>query len=335
MMRPCSRSPICPIGTLRRGPALSDLIGKRGLGYINWHRGRKKIHRPEILDATIHDLKASAADHIAVTGDLVNLSLPDEYNRARGWLQTLGSPRDVTLVPGNHDIYVRSVQQAPAKYWADYMRGDDGLDRFPFVRRRGNVALIGLSTALPTAPLLATGRLGKRQLARLLEILDQTHGSFRIVLIHHPPLTQRYLRRLVDAADLRGVLADKGAELLLHGHDHRRAVVWLDGPQKKIPAVGVPSASASRKHGDENAAGYNLFRIDGTLAQVELRNDRPRARCRWHHARGRAADARLRFGRKNQNYCDQRHDPQQETDRPACQKSASAGGAARGRLRRG
>jgi len=152
-------------------PAPSELIGKRGLGYINWHRGRKKIHRPDVLDATIRDLKASAADHIAVTGDLVNLSLADEYNRARGWLQTLGAPRDVTLVPGNHDIYVRSVQQAPAKYWADYMRGDDGLDRFPFVRRRGNVALIGLSTALPTAPLLATGRLGKRQLARLLEFV--------------------------------------------------------------------------------------------------------------------------------------------------------------------
>jgi 3',5'-cyclic AMP phosphodiesterase CpdA len=117
-------------------PALSELIGKRGLGYINWHRARKKIHRPEILDATIRDLKASAPDHIAVTGDLVNLSLPDEYNRARGWLQTLGSPRDVTLVPGNHDIYVGRVRQSPAKFWADYMRGDDGLDRFPFVRRR-------------------------------------------------------------------------------------------------------------------------------------------------------------------------------------------------------
>jgi 3',5'-cyclic AMP phosphodiesterase CpdA len=248
-------------------PALPELIGKRGLGYINWHRARKKIHRPDVLDATIRDLKAGTPDHIAVTGDLVNLSLPDEYNRARGWLQTLGLPRDVTLVPGNHDIYVRSVQQAPANFWADYMRGDDGLDRFPYLRRRGNVALIGLSTALPTAPLLATGRLGKRQLARLLEILDQTRGSFRIVLIHHPPLTTRYLRRLVDAADLRGVLADQGAELLLHGHDHRRAVVWLDGPQKKIPSVGVPSASAYGKHGDENAAGYNLFRIDGTMVK--------------------------------------------------------------------
>ena len=246
-------------------PPLLALMSKRGLGYINWHRSRKRIHRPEVLDATIRDLKSCATDHIAVGGDLVNLSLPDEYNRARGWLETLGSPHDVTLVPGNHDIYVRSVRQAPSQYWADYMRGDDGIERFPYLRRRGNVALIALSSALPTAPFMATGTLGKRQLARLLEMLEQTQNLFRIVLIHHPPVTppRRYLRRLTDAADLHGVLAEKGAELLLHGHDHRRSVVWLDGPRGKIPAVGVPSASARMAHGDENAAGYNLFRIDG------------------------------------------------------------------------
>jgi 3',5'-cyclic AMP phosphodiesterase CpdA len=246
-------------------PGLLDLAGKRGLGYINWQRSRKRIHRPDVLAATIHDLKTCAADHIAVTGDLVNLSLSDEYNRARGWLETLGAPHDVTLVPGNHDVYVRSVIDAPATYWGDYMRGDDGVVHFPYLRRRGNVALIALSTAVPTAPFLATGRLGKTQLARLIEILEQTQKLFRIVLIHHPPVTppHRHLRRLTDAADLHGVLAEKGAELLLHGHDHCRSVIWLDGPRGKFPAVGVPSASARSAHGDENAAGYNLYRIDG------------------------------------------------------------------------
>jgi 3',5'-cyclic AMP phosphodiesterase CpdA len=246
-------------------PRFAELFSKRGLGRINWHRRRKSIHRPEVFEAVVRDLKASTPDHIAVTGDLVNLSLPDEYNRARGWLQTLGSSADVTLVPGNHDVYVRSVVPSPSTYWGDYMRGDDGRDGFPFLRRRNNIALIGLSTAVPTAPLMATGRLGKRQLARLLELLDQTRGMFRIVLIHHPAITppKRRLRRLIDATDLRDVLADKGAELLLHGHDHRRALIWLDGPKTKIPAVGVPSASARAPHGDENGAGYNLFHIDG------------------------------------------------------------------------
>jgi 3',5'-cyclic AMP phosphodiesterase CpdA len=247
-------------------PRFKQLMSKRGLGFINWQRKRKNIHRPEILDAITRDLKTQNADHTAVTGDLVNLSLTDEYARAREWLETVGTPRDVTVIPGNHDVYVRGVEQSPAAFWGDYMRGDDGLDRFPFVRRRGDVALIALSSGVPTGPFMATGRLGERQLARLAEVLDQTRGSFRVVLIHHPPVSplRRYLRRLIDAAALRGVLAEKGAELLLHGHDHRRALIWLDEPQgQKIPAVGVPSASAAAPHGDEDGAGYHLFKIDG------------------------------------------------------------------------
>jgi len=247
-------------------PRGSQLLSKRGLGLINWRRKRKHVHRRDVLDALTRDVKAQNADHIAVTGDLVNFSLPDEYALSRDWLRTLGAPRDVTALPGNHDVYVRGVEEMPGQFWGDYMRGDDGLDRFPFVRRRGDVALIALSSGVATGPFMATGRLGPRQLVRFSEALDQTRGAFRVVLIHHPPKSpfKRYLRRLTDAAALRGVLAEKGAELLLHGHDHRSALVWLDGPGgTKIPASGVPSASAAVTHGEEGAAAYHLFTIEG------------------------------------------------------------------------
>src|ERR1700761_903345 len=246
-------------------PRGAQLLSKRGLGLINWRRGRKSIHRRDVLDALTRDLKAQNADHIAVTGDLVNFSLPEEYALARDWLQTLGAPRDVTTMPGNHDVYVRGVQGMPAQCWGDYMRGDDGIDRFPFIRRRGEAALIGLSSGVATGPFMATGRLGARQLGRLAEALDQTRGAFRVVLIHHPPKSppQRFLRRLTDAAALRRVLAEKGAELLLHGHDHRSSLLWLDGPGgARIPAVSVPSASAATAHGEEGAAAYHLFKIE-------------------------------------------------------------------------
>ncbi len=256
-------------------PQLSELLGKRGLGFINWQRKRKYIHRPEALDAVVRDLKALSPDHIAVTGDLVNLSLPAEYARSQTWLKALGCARDVTLVPGNHDVYVRGVEAMPARYWGDYMRSDDGVARFPFVRRRGGVALIALSTGVPTGPFMATGRLGASQLSGFAEALQQTRDAFRVVLIHHPPVSplRRYLRRLTDAADFRRVVAEHGANLILHGHDHRRAVVWLDGPgATKIPSVGVPSASALVAHGGENVAGYNLYRIDpgGVRPSCEL-----------------------------------------------------------------
>jgi 3',5'-cyclic AMP phosphodiesterase CpdA len=248
-------------------PRLLDLAGKRGLGFINWIRGRRFIHRVEILDTITQDLKAMTPDHVAVTGDLVNLSLAAEYARARAWLDQLGSPHDVTVIPGNHDIYLPQTRQGPAAFWGEYMRGDDAADSgaFPFVRRRGAIALIALSTALPTGPFMATGQLGEKQLARFAEALEKTRDSFRVVLIHHPPVSppERYLRRLTDAAGFRQVLAERGAELVLHGHDHRRALIWLDGPGKAIPAVGVPSASARVPHGHENAAGYNIYRIEG------------------------------------------------------------------------
>jgi 3',5'-cyclic AMP phosphodiesterase CpdA len=247
-------------------PRLLELAGKRGLGFINWQRGRKYIHRRETLDAVTRDLKAVGAEHIAVTGDLVNLSLPGEYAAARSWLDNLGSPHDVTVIPGNHDVYVPQAIGRPAKFWDDYMRGDDGAQSgtFPFVRRRGPLALIALSSAVPTGPLMATGELGDRQLAGLARALQQSSGMFRVVLIHHPPQSppNRYLRRLTDAAAFRQVLAAHGAELVLHGHDHIRAVVWLDGPGKAIPAVGAPSVSARVAHHHENAAGYTLFRIE-------------------------------------------------------------------------
>jgi len=248
-------------------PRLSELAGKRGLGFINWQRGRKYIHRVEALEAVTRDLKACTVDHIAVTGDLVNLSLPAEYAQAREWLDRLGPPHDVTVIPGNHDIYVPNAQRGPAEFWSEYMRGDDGATSgtFPFLRRRGPIALIALSSALPTAPFLATGRLGERQLSRFAAALDETRRMFRVVLIHHPPESpaNRYLRRLTDAEKFRRVLAEQGAELVLHGHDHRRSVIWLDGPEKAIPAVGVPSASARAPHRHEGGAGYNLYRIDG------------------------------------------------------------------------
>ncbi len=248
-------------------PRLIELASKRGLGFINWHRGRKHVHRVDILEDITRDLATIAVDHTAVTGDLVNLSLPIEYAYARTWLEKLGKPHDVTVVPGNHDAYVPRVRGGPAKYWGAYMRGDHDAEpgRFPFLRRRGPVALIALSSAVPTGPFMATGEIGDRQLKSLADILEQTREAFRIVLVHHPLETppSHHLRRLTDAAALRRVLAEHGAELILHGHDHRRTVIWVDGPERKIPAVGAPSASARAPHGQEDRAGYNLFHIHG------------------------------------------------------------------------
>ena len=110
-----------------------ELLSKRGLGYLNWLRKRRRIHRPDVLAAIVADLKLQGADHVAITGDLLNLSLTAEFARSRNWLDALGPSRDVTFVPGNHDSYVRAPH-LPARTLSDYGWRAGGIS---FVRRRG------------------------------------------------------------------------------------------------------------------------------------------------------------------------------------------------------
>ncbi len=245
-------------------PRFPELMGKRALGYLNWARNRHKYHRREVLEALVEDLRAQTPDHTAVTGDLVNLALEAEFAPAASWLQGVGPPQLVTAIPGNHDAYVRATSHRFAEVFADYLRGDDAANgtQFPSLRRRGPLALISLSSALPTPPFFATGTLGHAQLDALIGLLEQLAAEpvFRVLLVHHPLRSDSHIKRLTDAADLLAILRQHGVELILHGHDHIHSTIWIEGPEAKIPAIGVPSASALA-HGRHPAAAYNLFSI--------------------------------------------------------------------------
>src|SRR5919197_405219 len=181
------------LGPLPR-PRLAELAGKRAAGFFNWRRKRHRIHRAEVLARVTADLKAHTADHIAVTGDLVNISLAGEY---------------------------------------------------------------------------APGRFGRDQIEKLAEVLERCGRErlFRVGMIHHPPISTRarHLKRLVDGADFRAALARHGAELVIHGHDHVHSLIELEGPQRRIPVIGAPSASAAAPvpPGERDCAGYNLYRSEG------------------------------------------------------------------------
>jgi 3',5'-cyclic AMP phosphodiesterase CpdA len=234
-----------------------------------------------VLDRIVADVKAQGPDHIAVTGDLVNIGLPQEYIHALAWLEDVGPPQHVTVIPGNHDIYSRLRSDAGTRRWARYMvsdaegarHGGEGVD-FPFVRMLGPVALIGLNSAVPTPPLIASGRLGREQLERVAELLERLGavGRFRLVLIHHPPLTGQAsrFRGLEDAAQLEAVLARHGAELVIHGHNHHNMLAWWPVPAGAVPIVGAPSAAQANPYKGEPLARYNLYRIEGPPWTIEL-----------------------------------------------------------------
>jgi 3',5'-cyclic AMP phosphodiesterase CpdA len=243
---------------------LSELAGKRAFGYLNWTRNRRKYYRREVLDALVADMKAQSPDHIAVTGDLVNLALEAEFAPAQAWLKSVGEPHVVTTIPGNHDAYVRKTRHRFVESFGDYVSGDEATgDTFPFLRRRGPIALIGLSSAVPTPPLMATGTVGRGQRDALERVLTNLAGedAFRVLLVHHPLRSDSRPKRLTDSKPLLALLKKHGVDLVLHGHDHVHSTMWFDGPDGKIPSIGVPAASALA-HGRHPAAAYNLYEIE-------------------------------------------------------------------------
>ena len=251
-------------------PGLGALLSKRAFGYINWLRNRGASLNGAMLDTLIADLEAQRPDHICVTGDLVNIALPEEYENAARFLERLGKAHDVTVIPGNHDAYVPGGAARAAAAWSAYMSGDDGVQRFPFMRRRGPVALIGVSTAIATVPLSARGKVGPRQLAALQTMLDKADDAYKIVMIHHPPDTAlaHGHRGLVDHEAVRTVLAEGCADLILHGHNHTASEAELVTARGVAPIIGVQSASSDGSH--HPIAGYGLVDFDEKDGSVRL-----------------------------------------------------------------
>jgi 3',5'-cyclic AMP phosphodiesterase CpdA len=254
-----------------------DLLNKRVLGFLSWRLRRAAVHLEDVLAALVRDVRAQAPDHTVVTGDITNIALPEEFVRAAAWMDTLGAHTDVSVVPGNHDAYVEVPWSESLGLWERYMSHHDAVAGtpprpprssvdFPFVRVRGGAAIVGVSTAQPMAPFLATGVVGAAQVARLENALVELgrRGLWRVVLVHHPlGIGATHARkRLVDAEEVRAAIARAGAELVLHGHTHRASVAAIDSVDGPVPVIGAPSASASHGAGPNHYARYNLYRID-------------------------------------------------------------------------
>lgn len=254
-------------------PELRQLLGKRLSGYLSWRHNRQTIHSRNIIDLMVTDINKIKPDHVAITGDLVNIALEAEFSQAQRWLEDFGPGNWISLVPGNHDAYVPVSQEKGMGLWHSYMTGNIATEHhsrcfagdFPYVRRFDDIALIGVSTAIPTWPFVAGGRIGTGQLDALENILHDfgQQNLCRVIMIHHPPLPgqNRWRKALWDAEGFKDVLEHCGAELVLHGHNHTHMFQTTPGPKTAIPVYGVPSASmVTKRH--KPPACYYLFEIN-------------------------------------------------------------------------
>lgn len=256
------------------GSRLLDFANKRWIGGVNLLVRRGRHHHAELFEAMVDDINALSVDHVLCTGDVTNLSLESEFRFARRHFDRFAlDPDNVTVIPGNHDTYVRGGEAHFGRHFAAFCRSDDPWRRedapWPIVRVRGPLSIIGVSTGLETPWFTAYGRIGSAQLARLREILGhpELRGTLRLVAIHHPPVggnSKSSVRGLHDRGEFAEVLAECGAEFVLHGHDHRDLAGELPAPGgEPVPVRGIPSATFEDDKRPALRASYRIYEVAG------------------------------------------------------------------------
>lgn len=271
------------------GARPGDFFNKRAIGAINLVVNRVRKHRMELLADLASDLATRAVDHLAITGDIGNVSLESEWLEGRRWIEGLGRATDqITVIPGNHDAYIPEVVKAGTfeSIFADYQKGAlrPGPEPYPFARLCDGVALVAANSCVATGDLGAWGEIGAGQLQRIEALLTapEVAGRVRVLLLHHPPVLHKppESRNLKDRAALLALLARAGADLVLHGHDHADEVTTVPGPEgRPIPVVGAGSASYAGSA--ERRARYNVYEIDGArITAFTYAHDEPSDRFR-------------------------------------------------------
>lgn len=253
-----------------------QFLNKRLTGGANLLLRRGKRHDHALFDAIVDHAHDVDAERLVITGDLTNLALPSEFEFVRERLDRCELP--VTVIPGNHDAYTRGSHRVERfeRYLAQHMAGERlGEHPYPFVQRLDDgVAFIGVSSAVPTLPLRAVGHIGDAQLDRLDTALVRLgeEGRMRVVLVHHPPVAGVSKRghELLDLAAFGEVIARRGAELVLHGHEHQELERSLPGPGGiEVPVHGIASGT-SLSVTPGKAGAFSVYDLDGDGFQRTL-----------------------------------------------------------------
>ncbi len=264
------------------GPA--RFLNKRFSGWVNLRLKRGHTHHASYVRAIAQEVARAKVDHVAITGDLTNLALEPEFAAARSILEEELhlSPKDVSIVPGNHDFYTRGAlrKRRFTEFFAQYTQGDIDVavdikaGHFPYVKLRGPCAIIGLSSAVPRAPFVAAGVIGAPQLDALSRALDHPEVKRRtpVLLVHHPPYLppsalKAAMEGLRDGRELVARLAGVRRGLLLHGHLHRRIRRVHRTDAGEILIVGATSASLHHEAATR-MSGFNLYEIDDATGEI-------------------------------------------------------------------
>jgi 3',5'-cyclic-AMP phosphodiesterase len=181
------------------------------------------------------------ADHVQVTGDIIQDDTREAYVRFRETVQPLGLP--VYSVPGNHDV-------------RGMMREELENEQFHYCSSLevNNWLIAGIDSSIEGQ---AAGGLDPGELERLDGLVNNTGAEHAMICLHHPPLPvgSKWLDELAlqNAEEfLERVTGSGKVRLVVFGHVHQA----FDEVYRSVRIIGTPSTCR------QFALGSDTFAVD-------------------------------------------------------------------------
>jgi len=241
-----------------------DWKSKRILGAANLLFRRKRQFPLQRAKRLVEQIQKMNWDHLVISGDLTQLALEKGFSRARKTLEPLlTDPERVTVIPGNHDRYVR--QAAGTDLFSQYFGEFFGNKEIHVRKLNSDWVIIGWDSAHPNDWLSASGTVRRSTIQATADLLESCPEQTKFIIVNHYPLTfpegwnyDRFheLYNLVPVRDW--ILRHPQIRLYLHGHIHKNWIHHL--PRDSGPELLLlnSAASSSKLHSEQKSSFHQI-----------------------------------------------------------------------------
>ena len=233
-----------------------------GMGNLLFRRASQyPLLRAKQLVEQIHQMKW---DHLVISGDLTQLSLESDFSLARETLEPLlKDPERITIIPGNHDRYIR--ESGVKDYYKQYFGEFFGDEEIKVQKLNSYWVIVGWDSAHPNDWLTASGTVRRSTIQATENLLNSFPEKTYFIIVNHYPITfpegwkVDHFHELYNLVPVRNwILRQPNIRLYLHGHIHRN---W----QHRLPRDLSPellllnsASSTSRLHPKQRSSFHKI-----------------------------------------------------------------------------
>ena len=233
-----------------------------GMGNLLFRRARQyPLQRAKQLVEKIHQMKW---DHLVISGDLTQLSLEREFSLARESLEPLLKyPERVTIIPGNHDRYIK--ESGAKDYYKQYFGEFFGDEEIHVRKLNSDWVIVGWDSAHPNDWLTASGTVRRSTIQATENLLSSFSENTRFIIVNHYPLTfpedwkVDHFHELYNLVPVRKwILRQPNIRLYLHGHIHSNWQHRLSRDSSPELLLLNSASSTSRLHPGQKSSFHKI-----------------------------------------------------------------------------